>query len=694
MSDDAHQTIADASAEAISRKLRKHVAVFCLLIISVTAACSTLLSFWSQSAVDQVNQLNRITSVRDMLPVVSMQSRTKDVAHNESNRQQLLADIDKLEVNIQGIKDVAPNVNQAFKQTIAYWDTTSKNNLELHQASTNFASAISDLRDTIAAEPPSTSSLQIALTLEEVPTANLSATLAKLSDNASLAVQQRLDAVKEAQEQLQTIIDSIEKSHEANVFKGITAIEDLNLALNNADISVRQQITNNENKINALAWALLALVSGLAMLFMNHFKKLMANQLAPYTNVINSARHIRHSNILLENQIRRKRSFLSVVSYESRTLLGSIMGSASQALSHAKDPQAQGYLTEVVSSGTHLENILDDVMTMIDTESDQLVLDDRVFNIHYMLKSLKQHYTKLCDDKGLTFTLRADKSINKLYAGDVKRLRHVLESLLNSSVQFTDSGNVEFEVDVDAASSNGAMQRLNFTISDSGAPVPTTEHLTYFEPYERSFGSSRGSNGYSIQTGLAAQLIKKMGGDIQIVSDDNKGLTISFYLMLNLAAPGAEEMPIEEQALAAELPDTINFKRALNILVVEDNETNAQLLQWMLEDMDHRVTIAENGVACLNLLDNHKFDLIFMDQYMPEMDGAEATRKIRARSDDKATIPIIGCTADGFQETKELLSAAGQNDIIVKPVAVGEVISVMQRFATGKFKTNKVTQPE
>jgi signal transduction histidine kinase/ActR/RegA family two-component response regulator len=678
--------ISQITPEAISSTLLRHVRMYSGAAIAIAIVTLASLTLWNGTSSNQVNQLSHIGSVKEMLPVISAQVRLGDYEHTEIKRQQLLADIDKVRTNTQTLMGGYPAIAEAFKASVSYWDSTSQTNRSLNDATQLMRDEFTSLKSTIAQEPPSAQRLQLALALDTQLTsnANNSNVLSQLNQDASLAVSQIIERISQAQSQLDSIESNIETSREGLVYQGITAIENLNNALSFADRDLRQQLAVKDRNIAMIGWGLVALIFVLAVFFYRQFSSALSSLLDPYRTVINSARHIRHVNLKLEDQIRRKRSFLSVVSYEARTLLSAITGSAHQAQQTAQNEQAKKHINSVVSSGAHLESILNDVLTMIDVESKQFNLDGRVFNFHRLLKSVKDRYTVACDSKGIKFKLAAEKSICKLYSGDAKQIRRILDNLLTTSVRFTDKGSIQLSIEVDSANSTPGEQRLNFTLEDSGLAVPEIEQANYFEPYERSFGSARGGEGYSIRTGLAAALIKEMGGSIQVTNDGSQGVTLSFYINVGMAAPGAEELPIDEQLDAVDLPTT-NDVQKLNILVVDDNETNAQMLQWMLEDMSHDVSTASSGAACLKLVEEHYFDIIFMDQYMPEMDGAKATKTIRARSDAKASVPIIGCTADGFQETRDLLKEAGQNDIIVKPVAVADVLSVMKKLNQGHF---------
>jgi CheY-like chemotaxis protein len=222
-------------------------------------------------------------------------------------------------------------------------------------------------------------------------------------------------------------------------------------------------------------------------------------------------------------------------------------------------------------------------------------------------------------------------------------------------------------------------------IEDTGMALTKDEANSLFDPFSSAtFKASRKSGGAGVRLSTAARLIAMMDGEVEVESSKGHGVVFNFYLHLGYADPGTK--PIETTSLEDTISQDKVDLRHLKIMVVEDNLTNSSLLKWILEDLEHEVEVAENGVECLNMLESKDYDLIFMDQHMPEMDGEEATRRIRERQDHKANIPIIGCTADAFQETRDLLTSAGQNDVISKPISNDIVFEVTQKFLSGSYK--------
>jgi CheY-like chemotaxis protein len=306
---------------------------------------------------------------------------------------------------------------------------------------------------------------------------------------------------------------------------------------------------------------------------------------------------------------------------------------------------------------------------------------------------LVERYDTLAKNKNILFETDIDLSIGSVYLGDQIKFFKVFDFLLSNSISYTDKGHIILSISVDnAASSISNYQRLNVSIEDTGINLTKQEAGDLFDPYSAAmFNSSRKSGGSGIRLSTAARLIDMMDGEIEIEYKNGSGLTFNFYLYLENADHG--QIPISVDSLSDKKDDNkhLNLQK-LNVLVVEDNKTNSTLLTWVLEDLGHEVMVAENGIECLNSLENNEFDIIFMDQHMPGMDGEEATRKIRARSDHKANIAIVGCTADAFQETRDSLIEAGQNDIILKPISDDLIFDVTQKFLNGDYDIKTETE--
>jgi len=382
-----------------------------------------------------------------------------------------------------------------------------------------------------------------------------------------------------------------------------------------------------------------------------------------------------------------KSNFLMIISYEARTALDVIMG-LTKFVSEQKISEIQkSKLTQVSSTSKKLNSLLNDVLELIDLDMHTVELDSEVFSPKNVLALLNKKYEEEAKGSHVLFEALIDKSLDGTYIGDQARFYQLIDYLLSNSFTSTEQGHVSFTVNLDTGRGlSDQFQRINFLIEDTGIKPSTTEVNTLFESFSMTkFQASRKSGGEGVRLSIIKSLVRLMKGEIEASHSGSTGMKYNLHVYLEKSNSGEE--PISVNALQ-EKPalDHIIEIPSLNILIVEDSSVNAFLLKWILEGFKHNVTVAKNGIECLNLVDSADFDLIFMDQYMPEMNGAQATEKIRALTSDKAQTPIIGCTADAFQETRQSLIEAGQNDIIIKPISNTVVADVIQKYLQGGYK--------
>lgn len=381
-----------------------------------------------------------------------------------------------------------------------------------------------------------------------------------------------------------------------------------------------------------------------------------------------------------------KTSFLSVLSYEARTALDSILGLTRLAQHSATNPDQQAKLDEVIASSTSLNTLLDDVLNFIDIELGSIRLDDDAFSPKDVLAMLVSKYSEQASNKHILFEVDIDPSLSDVYLGDQKRFYQALDYLICNAVSHTEKGHVIFTLSVDSGQTlSQSVQRLNIRIEDTGMALSKDEAAELFDPFSTAtFKSSRKSGGAGVRLSTVSRLVTMMDGEVEVESSKGHGVTFNLYLHLECADPGTQ--PISTSSLEDTAANHQVDLQHLKVLVVEDNLTNSSLLKWILEDLEHEVDVAENGVECLNRIESKDYDLILMDQHMPEMDGEEATKRIRAREDHKAATPIVGCTADAFQETRDLLISAGQQDVILKPISTDSVFEITQNLLAGQYR--------
>ncbi len=388
-----------------------------------------------------------------------------------------------------------------------------------------------------------------------------------------------------------------------------------------------------------------------------------------------------------QDQSTSKTNFLAVLSYEVRTSLDAMLGLTRMVKKTSENHQQINKLQQVLRSGNELHNLLNDVILFVDLETHSIQIDKQVVSIEKLLHRLKERYVSLAQEKNILFDVDISSELSKYYLSDKAYVYKVIDYLLSNAFEHTEKGHIGLKVSLDQLNQYSEdAHRINFEIIDTGSASIGNDEQQFFNPFKQSLTlNSRNSGAKGLKISIVQQLIHCLDGQIDIETCNSKGLKFRFYIQLPVADQADIQKEIQRQKRLKKQQSHANNIDSMNILVAEDNCFNASLMTWILEDSGHQVDVAENGVECLHLLDRNQYDLIFMDQHMPVMNGTEATIKIRGRQDSKAKIPIIGCTADALKEVTEQLMNIGQNDVLNKPISDNELHKVIVKYSNGDY---------
>ncbi len=383
-----------------------------------------------------------------------------------------------------------------------------------------------------------------------------------------------------------------------------------------------------------------------------------------------------------EEADRAKSRFLASISHEMRTPMNVILGLDSAALrSGDLAPDTRDKLEKIGQSGQHLLGLINNILNMNHIGGGAMQIAHDPFSLAESLEQLDAMVQALCDEKGLTYrTVLRDGAFDR-YLGDATRLRQVLLSILENAVKYTDApGTVTLSVGADGEE-NG-LRTLRFAVSDTGIGIDRDFLPKIFDVFAQEDGSSTTRfGGTGVSLAVTKNIVELMGGTITVESEKNVGST--FTVTLHLCPAPADETP-------AEAPEGGSLE-GRHILVVEDLDENAEIVQDLLELEGAESERAENGQAALEMFEQAApgtYDAILMDLRMPVMDGLEATRRIRAlpRADAK-TIPIIALTANAFESDVRASMDAGMNAHLAKPTDTDCLYSTLKRLIEGVSDT-------
>ncbi len=370
-----------------------------------------------------------------------------------------------------------------------------------------------------------------------------------------------------------------------------------------------------------------------------------------------------------------KTAFLARMSHELRTPLNAIMGYA-QILQMNKgltELQAHGIQT-IRHSGEHLLMLIVDILDLSRIESGKTELHPSCVDLHALMTAMGDIIGIKAKEKGLNFITVCSPDIPRALLVDEQRLRQVILNLLSNAVKFTMHGNVRVVVSLTEASADPDVAALHFEVVDSGTGIADHDLERIFEPFEQAGDARSRSAGTGLGLAISRQLIRLMGGDIQVTSVLGEGSRFWFELRLPIASL-ADGASASSQGMTG--VNIVGFEgSARTILVVDDVELNRTLLSDMLKPLGFVVLHAGDGAQALAQVQTSPPDLILMDLAMPVMDGLEATRRIRW-GDQGAQVPIVALSAHASDSDHAQAMTAGANAFMVKPFDRHALLVVM-----------------
>lgn len=381
-----------------------------------------------------------------------------------------------------------------------------------------------------------------------------------------------------------------------------------------------------------------------------------------------------------ESANRAKSQFLSRMSHEIRTPINAIIGLDSIAL---RDETLSGHtreeLNKIGSSARHLLSLVNDILDMSRIESGKIELKEEVFSFRNFLEEISVIVGGQCEDKGLTYLCEQAEGLSEYYKGDSLKLKQVLINILGNSVKFTDSpGTITFRVEPEGSSDG--REKLRFTMQDTGIGMDKEYLPKLFDAFsQEDAGNTSRFGGSGLGLSITKSFVEMMQGEILVESE--KGVGTTFTVLVALGKVSEEEIP--KSGAEESEAEAIDFS-GLHLLIVEDQELNAEVLSDLLEMEEITSEWAQNGQLGAEAFEQSEaghFDAILMDIRMPVMDGLAATKVIRSLDrPDAKTIPIIALSANAFEEDVQQCLAAGMNRHLSKPVDIDSLKKVLREL--------------
>lgn len=404
------------------------------------------------------------------------------------------------------------------------------------------------------------------------------------------------------------------------------------------------------------------------------------------------ARENEEKKRIAEDASRYKSAFLANMSHDIRTPLGGIIGFNELILKECKDPKFHKYSQNIADLAETLLALVNDILDLSKIEAAHMELQSQNYRLSEMLKNIVNMLSPKAAAKNLYFNINVARDIpNELYGDDVQ-LQRIVANFLTNAVKYTPCGGVEFYVEAEHKTEEEI--NLIFKVKDTGIGIRDEDQERLFSKFTRfDQQKNRSVEGTGLGLALSRELVNLMNGTIDFKSTYGEGTT--FIVTIPQKIAGKELIGNFHEHLEKEKAHEnteLNFiAPEADVLIVDDDEVNREVFTNMLKRLKVQIDTASNGAECLEKIKHKRYDIIFLDQMMPGLNGLETLEQAKAMTDNmSANVPIIAFTANAILGVKEKLLAAGFTDYLSKPVKSREFENMLSKY----LPTEKLQIPD
>lgn len=402
----------------------------------------------------------------------------------------------------------------------------------------------------------------------------------------------------------------------------------------------------------------------------------------------------RRAKLQAEAEAKTHDRFLAAMSHEIRTPMNGIIGVV-ELLEISQLSKEQRDLLEIIKgSSKTLLRLVNDVLDFSKIDSKAMVLELAPLKIETLARTSCQVIEQQAHAKGLTLECFISDKTPTQITGDAVRLQQILTNLLSNSVKFTKSGFVHLSID---CTDDGSKKQIEFEVKDSGIGMDKRGLDRIFKPFQQAEqGATKRFEGTGLGLVISDRLVQQMGGTIKVQSKLDQGSSFKVYIPYSPVLTADESISGEDEsnpeASTKIVKDNVQPEKAqlldkakLNVLVVDDVFINIEVATMILETIGCNVERAMSGQEAIDAMQAKSYDIIYMDRQMPEMDGLEATQKIRKITGSDTTPWIVALTASAQEDQKEEYLRAGANDFLSKPIDVDSVSRSVENYKKAKL---------